>query len=504
MLLSLSLTLLPLVLATAIPSNTPNYVPLQALKSRQFSDYLDERQAWLIGQSKALRIKYESLLNDEGKEMLRRDRLEEMAKRDLKGRTTGTVNLVDVSLDASYCGQVTIGSQNSQFLVIMDTGSSDLWVAGKDCRADFCLKTNTFDPSASSSFKTSNTPFKISYGSGDAEGYIGNDDVKMAGFTVTGQTFAVVTETSADILKAPLSGLMGLAFDKIASSGSKPWWQTLVESGSWDSPEMGVFMKRYRGDNSATKIEQDGGAIIFGGLDTSKYDGGLNYVSIADSDRDYWRIPLEGMSVQGNRIDVSSSFGGNPQCAIDTGTTLIGVPFATAESIYSQIPGAEALPSSILGASGYYQYPCDTNVTVKLQFGGQQYTISKADMNLGSFTTDTSMCTGAFFVQQLSSRSPVQWIVGASFLKNVYTSFRYNPAAIGFAALKDNGGSTAGNSSVPTRPNGNGNSTIIRGSGTATTVGTHTPSRSAGNSVKSEIAIRGIVLGALLGVAAIL
>ncbi|WVO15347.1 hypothetical protein L204_103003 [Cryptococcus depauperatus] len=470
MLLSLSLTLLPLVLATAIPSNTPNYVPLQALKSRQFSDYLDERQAWLIGQSKALRIKYESLLNDEGKEMLRRDRLEEMAKRDLKGRTTGTVNLVDVSLDASYCGQVTIGSQNSQFLVIMDTGSSDL-------------------------FKTSNTPFKISYGSGDAEGYIGNDDVKMAGFTVTGQTFAVVTETSADILKAPLSGLMGLAFDKIASSGSKPWWQTLVESGSWDSPEMGVFMKRYRGDNSATKIEQDGGAIIFGGLDTSKYDGGLNYVSIADSDRDYWRIPLEGMSVQGNRIDVSSSFGGNPQCAIDTGTTLIGVPFATAESIYSQIPGAEALPSSILGASGYYQYPCDTNVTVKLQFGGQQYTISKADMNLGSFTTDTSMCTGAFFVQQLSSRSPVQWIVGASFLKNVYTSFRYNPAAIGFAALKDNGGSTAGNSSVPTRPNGNGNSTIIRGSGTATTVGTHTPSRSAGNSVKSEIAIRGIVLG---------
>lgn len=42
-----------------------------------------------------------------------------------------------------------------------------------------------------------------------------------------------------------------------------------------------------------------------------------------------------------------------------------------------------------------------------------------------------------------SSRSPIQWIVGASFMKNVYTSFRYNPSAIGFAALSSNGSSVS-------------------------------------------------------------
>ena len=36
------------------------------------------------------------------------------------------------------------------------------------------------------------------------------------------------------------------------------------------------------------------------------------------------------------------------------------------------------------------------------------------------------------------SGQPVDWIVGASFLKNVYSVFRYNPTAIGFAALADN------------------------------------------------------------------
>jgi hypothetical protein len=46
-------------------------------------------------------------------------------------------------------------------------------------------------------------------------------------------------------------------------------------------------------------------------------------------------------------------------------------------------------------------------------------------LNLGlssnRFTNDNSMCTGAFFAQDLNVRSPIQWIVGATFLKNVYS-----------------------------------------------------------------------------------
>jgi hypothetical protein len=57
--------------------------------------------------------------------------------------------------------------------------------------------------------------------------------------------------------------------------------------------------------------------------------------------------------------------------------------------------------SASTGYQGYYQYPCNTVVNVTLQFGGLSYAMANADMNLGQFTRDSSMCTGAFFVMDL-------------------------------------------------------------------------------------------------------
>lgn len=78
------------------------------------------------------------------------------------------------------------------------------------------------------------------------------------------ECIGVVTTTSADLISYPLSGLMGLAWQSIASSGATPFWQTLAASGKWDAPEMGVYLKRYRGDNTASQVETDGGEILFG------------------------------------------------------------------------------------------------------------------------------------------------------------------------------------------------------------------------------------------------
>ena len=86
--------------------------------------------------------------------------------------------------------------------------------------------------------------------------------------------------------------------------------------------------------------------------------------------------------------------------AIDTGTTLISASPSDVQAIYAQIPGAVAMSQSS-GFAGYYQYPCSTNAVVALQFGGLSYTMSNADFNLGSFTRDSSMCTGAFFEMDL-------------------------------------------------------------------------------------------------------
>ncbi|WVN87821.1 uncharacterized protein L203_103016 [Cryptococcus depauperatus CBS 7841] len=449
----LILSIVPFALAVALSTSASSslHVPLTALHARQYSQDITVRQSWLLGQARAMRNKYAAHLDERGQQLLRRDEESVFEKKRWRGRSTGTVPLIDIGLDASYA-------------VILDTGSADLWVAGSSCSALFCAQTPTYATQSSSSFQSTGQAFNISYGSGSAEGYVGKDTVSMAGYTVPDQALGVVTTTSVNLINHPLSGLMGLAFKKVASSDETPFWQSLASSGNWNSPEMGVYLNRFRGDSSANRIEMNGGEIIFGGLNSDKFNGSVNYISISDSDRDYWRIPLEAMTVQGKSVDIvsrvslasltdtktSSINSGNPQCAIDTGTTLIGVPASVASAIYSQIKGSEPIGAST-GYEGYYQYPCNTAVSVTLQFGGLSYSISNADMNLGTFTKDTSKCTGAFFAMDLSSRSPIQWIVGASFIKNVYTSFRYSPTAIGFAELHGGSSVSPGNSSSITR-----------------------------------------------------
>ena len=94
-----------------------------------------------------------------------------------------------------------------------------------------------------------------------------------------------------------------------------------------------------------------------------------------------------------------------------------------------------------------------------MQYGGLSYEISTADMNLGRFSTQSDMCTGAFFQMDMSSQSPISWIVGASFLKNVYSVYRYEPTAIGFAALSGQSSTVSNGTNTPTTGGGtiNGN-----------------------------------------------
>nr|KIR86303.1 endopeptidase [Cryptococcus tetragattii IND107] len=418
----LSLALLPLTLAAMLPKATSSFhLPLKVLESHQHSDDLSQRQAWLINQAKSMRAKYEPYLNKRGRELLKRDRMEKREEQMKREHTT-------------------MDTPPQHFIVIMDTGSSDLWVAERGCTAEFCSKTYTFDASSSSTFESKRKQFNISYGSGNAGGYLANDIVSAGGFTIRDQAFAVVTQAANGLIEYPISGLLGLAWDSIASTYSVPFWQSLASSGTWDSPEMGVYLARFKGNSSARKIEFDGGHFIFGGVDSTKFEGDLNYIPIGQGDRNFWKLPLEGMTIGGKPVDVSKGLltSNIPSCAIDTGTTLIGVPTDMAAAIYAQIPGSSKVPTLVMGQEGYYQYPCDTVVDVKLKFGGVEYGISNMDMNFGTFTDDGKICIGSFFAIDVSSKSPVQWIIGAAFLKNVYTSFRYQPTAIGFAPLTSN------------------------------------------------------------------
>lgn len=84
-----------------------------------------------------------------------------------------------------------------------------------------------------------------------------------------------------------------------------------------------------------------------------------------------------------------------------------------------------------------------------MSFGGKAWPINAKDMNLGRVSTASSICAGGIFDLTAGSNIGVgggnpSWVVGATFLKNVYSIFRSQPPAIGFAELSSAAGGSSG------------------------------------------------------------
>ena len=90
---------------------------------------------------------------------------------------------------------------------------------------------------------------------------------------------------------------------------------------------------------------------------------------------------------------------------------------------------------------------CSTTVNVAISFGGQSWSISPVDFSMAQISN--GQCVGSIFVLTGSSDGP-GWVVGDTFLKNVYSVFRANPPSIGFAALAAGAQSSVTENGVPT------------------------------------------------------
>jgi len=235
----------------------------------------------------------------------------------------------------------------------------------------------------------------------------------------------VCNQVTPDLLKNPISGLMGLAFSTLSTSKTMPFWETLASEGAWNEPLMAFHLTNFNGVSGTSTLEY-GGSFDLGFTNSSLYTGAIDYTDIPDGDESFWLIPLSVITVQGQALTSS----GTVLAAIDTGTTLVGGPAASIAAIYSQIPGSQVAGSNY---QGYWSYPCDTQVNVSLTFGsGTAWPISSQDFQLSRI--EAGYCLGAFFEVDLGGNSPT-WIIGDTFLKNVYSVFRYNPPSVGFATL---------------------------------------------------------------------
>lgn len=110
----------------------------------------------LLGIRKAMMRRHKSLLVDKSE-------LEKIEKNE----ALPLVNLGDMA----YMGPLSIGNPPQQFMVIYDTGSTDLWVPSANCSDVACNNKNSYNNSASSTYETDGRAYSIQYGSGAVSGF---------------------------------------------------------------------------------------------------------------------------------------------------------------------------------------------------------------------------------------------------------------------------------------------------------------------------------------------
>ncbi|PPQ75132.1 hypothetical protein CVT26_012093 [Gymnopilus dilepis] len=313
-------------------------------------------------------------------------------------------------MNAQYFTEISLGSPPQSFKVILDTGSSNLWVPSVKCTSIACFLHAKYDSSASSTYKANGSEFSIQYGSGSMEGFVSNDQLTIGDLVIKGQDFAEATkEPGLAFAFGKFDGILGLAYDTIAVNHITPPFYNMVNKGLVDSP---VFSFRLGSS------EEDGGEAIFGGVDASAYTGKIEYVPVRR--KAYWEVELEKISFGDDDLELE-----NTGAAIDTGTSLIVTPSDVAEMLNTQIGAKKSW-------NGQYQVDCSKVPDLPeltFYFGGNAYPLKGSDYILEVQGT----CISAFTGMDLNIPGGDLWIVGDVFLRKYYTVYDLGRDAVGFA-----------------------------------------------------------------------
>ncbi|KAG0234070.1 hypothetical protein BGW42_006936 [Actinomortierella wolfii] len=357
------------------------------------------------------------------------------------------VPLVDYDFDREYYGTVIIGEPPQSFKIDFDTGSSQFIISTKGC--DQCSGDSHYDPTLSSTFQPDGQEWHITYGDmSHAEGLLGHDDVLIDDIRVTKQQLAMAYSESAGF-DDTIDGIMGLAFGSLSSSISST--KTVFENMmAQNLVEKGIF-SFYLGKASL----QGGGEVMFGGLDMSRVAPGHNITYTPVTKAKYWQIDVRGVYVNGRKVPNSISVSdasaskkgmrgsghrgakGNKKREIsndepipgimDTGTTLMVVPYKIARGIHRKIKGAQELSQS-------WAVPChlaelEPEGVVEFDIEGKRFKIPFEDI-VREETDRPGLCFSGI------QMNPANFmIIGDLFIKNNYVVFDMEKKRVGIAPL---------------------------------------------------------------------
>ncbi|KLJ06009.1 hypothetical protein EMPG_10534 [Blastomyces silverae] len=341
--------------------------------------------------------------------------------------------------DYSYFSIMYFGSERQPMWMLMDTGAANTWLISSNCTLEPCKIHNTFGSEDSKSLSISDIPFDVTYGTGKVSGILINDSIAFAGFDLPNVSFGSVLDMSNEFMNYPMDGILGLGRGPAYKVKAPTVMEELQMGGLLEKNIIGISLQRH-GDGARD------GQIVFGDVDKSKFVGDISYTKTVPN-VGHWEVPVDDIFVDGKPLNFQGKNG-----IFDTGTSYVLIPYEDAKRIHDAIATAVKNPEW----DTYWDLPCSTKTKIELVVSGVKYLMSPKDY-VGE-TLENGMCRSRIVGHQPFEDN--EWLLGSTFLKNVYTVFDFDENRIGLAMRAGNEGSSDPSAPNQKPPTGSGSPSV--------------------------------------------
>jgi len=340
-----------------------------------------------------------------------------------------------------YFMNITIGTPGQDLRMHIDTGSSDLWVntpSSNICEGtgqyaqynyDICADSGTYRPNKSSTYEYVNNDFNISYvdGTGASGDYV-KDVVRFGGVSLEGQQFAIGYTSSSS------EGVLGIGYpiNEVAVQyySDDPYPNLpahLVNDGHINTNAYSLWLN---------DLDASTGSILFGGVNTEKFEGTLAEIPIVKEDGYYseFIIVLTAMGTNGNENSIFSDQA--IPVLLDSGSSLMYLPTQITNALYD---GFNAQYDESQGTAFVDCSLANSDTTLEFTFSGVTISVAMNELVIVAGYSSRGVPACILGISPTSS-TPV---LGDTFLRSAYVV--YNIAGNEIAMAQTNFNSTSDN-----------------------------------------------------------
>ncbi|KAG4981131.1 hypothetical protein JHK82_034381 [Glycine max] len=303
-------------------------------------------------------------------------------------------------MNAQYFGEIGIGTLPQKFTVIFDTGSSNLWVPSSKC-----------------------------YFSGHQLKSIMELGIFQVSLPRTMSRFEIWLFMTRILLRQ-----LDVGFQEISVGNAAPIWYNMLNQHFLTQPVFSFWLNR-------NTNEEQGGQIVFGGIDSDHYKGEHTYVPVTQKGYLAGLCAAKCLAI----VDSGTSLLAGPTgviAQINHAIGAVGIVSQECKALVAQYGKTildkliNELCDLVPSPKGESVVECNTlseMPNVSFTIGGEVFELSPEQYILKVGKGATAQCISGFIALDIAPPRGPLWILGDIFMGSYHTVFDYGNMKVGFA-----------------------------------------------------------------------